>query len=104
MAESKIAKTYKLPEGVTYDSKDVLTQAEYDALTLEEKKELGFIHDEKIVYQTIEDKVENFSGDKEYTLEAVGTDEDGKKTKIPVGTKIHGMEETHFNFNGFKPE
>lgn len=103
MADSKIAKTYKLPEGVTYDSKDVLTQAEYDALTLEEKKELGFIHDEDVVYQTVEDKVENFSGKKEYTLEAVGTVID-KKTKIPVGTKIHGMEETHFNFNGVKPE
>lgn len=103
MADSKIAKTYKLPEGVTYDSKDVLTQAEYDALTLEEKKELGFIHDEDVVYQTVEDKVENFSGEKEYTLEAVGTKE-GKKIKIPVGTKIHGMEETHFNFNGVKPE
>ena len=103
MADSKIAKTYKLPEGVTYDSKDVLTQAEYDALTLEEKKELGFIHDEDVVYQTVEDKVENFSGEKKYTLEAVGT-VTGEKTKIPVGTKIHGMEETHFNFNGVKPE
>ena len=80
-----------------------MTQAEYDALTLEEKKELGFIHDEDVVYQTVEDKVENFSGEKEYTLEAVGT-VTGEKTKIPVGTKIHGMEETHFNFNGVKPE
>lgn len=71
----------------------------YEALTAEELKAEGFIHDPKVVYTTIEDKVPDFSGkNKQYTLEAVGTI-DGKPTKIPVATKIHNMEENHFNWN-----
>lgn len=79
------------------------TEEEYKALSVAEKRAAGFIHDVAVVYECVEGKVKNFSGDKEYTLEAYTTDEYGNpKEKIPVGTKIHGMEETHFNFNGIK--
>lgn len=92
MAKKEAVKTYKSPvSGAEY------SVAEYEALTVAELKEEGFIHDPKVVYETIEDKVANFSGEKEYTLEAQANGE-----KIPVGTKIHGMEESHFNFNGVK--
>ena len=82
---------------------DEYTADEYKALTAAEKREAGFIHDVAVVYECVEDKVKNFSGEKEFTLEAYTVDEDGNpKEKIPVGTKIHGMEEAHFNFNGVK--
>ena len=85
-----MAKKYVSPvSGTEY------TAEQYAALKPAVLKEEGFIHDERVVYETIEDKVENFSGEKEFTLEA-----QAKGEKIPVGTKIHGMEETHFNFNG----
>ena len=82
-----------------------LTTEEYDALTVAQKRAEGFYTDPAVVYETVEDKVMNFSGEKEYTLEAYTVDGDGKPDKkIPVGTKIHGMEEAHFNFNGVDPE
>lgn len=80
-----------------------ITEEAYKALSADEKRAQGYIHDPEVVYQCVEDKVENFSGNKEYTLEAYATVE-GKKEKIPVGTKIHGMEEAHFNFNGVEVE
>lgn len=84
-------------------TEEVYTEEEYKALSAAEKRAAGFIHDVAVVYECLEDKVANFSGGKEYTLEAYSVDEDGNpKEKIPVGTKIHGMEETHFNFNGCK--
>jgi hypothetical protein len=86
-------------------SKTEYTKADYDALTIDELRAEGFYTDPKLVYETVEDKVKNFSGEKEYTLEAFTVDGDGNPDKkIPVGTKIHGMEEAHFNFNGVEPE
>lgn len=91
-----MAKTYVSPiTGESYN------EEAYKALTIAEKRAAGFYHDPAVVYETVEDKVANFDGGKEYTLEAaatVGEGENAKKEKIPVGTKIHGMEETHFKF------
>lgn len=87
-------------------SKTEYTKEAYDALTVDEKRAEGFYTDPAVAYQTVEDKVKNFSGEKEYTLEAYTVDESTGEpdAKIPVGTKFHGMEEAHFNFNGVEPE
>lgn len=89
-----MARTYESPI-----TKEKYTAEEYAALTTAEKREAGFYHDVDVVYETVEDKVTNFSGEKEFTLEAfVGEPKTG--TKIPVSTIINGMQENHFNFNG----
>lgn len=74
------------------------TKKTYAALTVGQKRAEGFYTDPDVVYERVDDKVENFVGDKEYTLEAVA---DGEK--IPVSTLNFGMQEAHFNFNGVNP-
>lgn len=94
-----MAKTYKSPV-----SGEEYTAEQYAALSVAEKRAEGFIHDVAVVYERVEDKVPAFDGKKQYTLEAYTVDDNGNPVqKIPVGTKIFGMEEAHFNFNGVTP-
>ena len=67
----------------------------YKALGVDAKRAEGFYTDPEVAYEMVEDKVESFAGPKQYTLDAVVGGE-----KIPVSTLMHGMQESHFNYNG----